>query len=473
MDVTHINLIKNFEFKFDKIVERISNKTEKLKNRKTKLEELLENLKLGFCDIDLISINALNISLDKWYKYINGEDYVAFYNEDIFNLTCKYEVFDNNLFWDLIIQENLVDERNIFAFVRMIHYYWTDLENLNKIIDYVKQFIVDIGSEKEIFKIWKQNFKKIFGTKQKSLDKYLLESLKFKYEKIDEIYQNKALDIKEIDLVANLVQYEYIMYLMKNKINDDTIEIIFHEFKCFFIYSLKPFFREHDTRKVSKTLKEKRNLLLAYLIEHINEYKNMEVKSYYKKNLIEFLLNEQMFEDPRIHKWEDFPTRALNIFVYWLNERDIRFFFECLTDEKSDIHNRKDFWIQNADKIEESVFLLGVNNINKQFKLEINDFKKKYKDKFFDIGAVNSYFTSNVFILKIKNRIYIEFSEYANACYIYDYKDFCDKIRPLYNTVYNRRKLRKSELKQPCCITKFSHNPRWQEDLNDFIKINS
>ena len=162
----------------------------------------------------------------------------------------------------------------------------------------------------------------------------------------------------------------------------------------------------------------------------------------------------------------------MEIFKTWLNERDIKFFFENLIDD--DPHDRRGFWLTNADKIDYAIFVLGsdVPANYKNYK-QINKFKQSASKNIFSIGDNYNLVKSNVFILKMGKIVVLEFSESGNACYVYYYDDYMKKINPNLQTKYSRANLKLSDFKQKdLCIDKFKHDQwgTWQKNMKAFLK---
>lgn len=466
-------LFQKFTNKAERISKEITVQSEKLINKDAKLDILLEKFAIGSIEINIPSYDSRLKSWKKWKTFLLAED-VIFSKEDLYNLIFEFEVISDIKFWNLLSIKTL-SEIHILAIVRMLHYYWTDIDILNDIVEKFKSLLLNYNSTKKIIEQWKLNPKFILGSEEKSLEKILLENIKFHYKNINTIYKNPYLDIKKNDLIANLIQYEYVIYLLGLSANSQEIlNDAFTQFSKFFLHSARPKFSENDTRKISKTLVYKRNDLLALFIIKINNLQIKEVKEFYKNSIINLLLENPEYGDPRITNWHNFENKeALAIFTFWMNEKDIKFFFECLIEDNADIHDRKGFWTSYANHIIESKFLIGNLLCNETYQEEINKLKKMYKNIFLDIGSNNKFFNTNVFILRIKNFIFVEFSSYSNACYVYDYQYYIDKIQPLFATSNNRKKLRIKDLKQKeFAIAKFRHTSKWQELIRFFIEHN-
>ena len=251
-------LFQKFTNKAERISKEITVQSEKLINKDAKLDILLEKFAIGSIEINIPSYDSRLKSWKKWKTFLLAED-VIFSKEDLYNLIFEFEVISDIKFWNLLSIKTL-SEIHILAIVRMLHYYWTDIDILNDIVEKFKSLLLNYNSTKKIIEQWKLNPKFILGSEEKSLEKILLENIKFHYKNINTIYKNPYLDIKKNDLIANLIQYEYVIYLLGLSANSQEIlNDAFTQFSKFFLHSARPKFSENDTRKISKTLVYKRN----------------------------------------------------------------------------------------------------------------------------------------------------------------------------------------------------------------------
>lgn len=424
----------------------------------TKLASLLKDFDLGFIKVFLPPKNPRLISRKKWKQYLEDNELKNLSYDDIFNLAFEFQVLDNMRYVEIL--KNFNADRIIFALVRNIHYYWTDLTNLEKIISAVKNLLKNTNTDKKIIKTWQKSPEYILGSPNLSLEKLLLTAIKHNIVDIDTLYANKQYDIEKFDLLANLIQCEYISYIFQKNDFMKNFDEYFARFKTFFNFSMKPQFRPEDTRTVSESLNDKRNALLAELILMVENYKNSEL---YEQEIIDFIMSIPIYGDPRLKKWENFKyTKALDTIKTWLNKRDIKFFFETLIED--DPHRRKDFWIKYANKVESAEFII-------KYDAKFNN-KSYDSDMVFRVGCVDNLIKSNIFVLKMKDLVILEFSEKNNACYIYD-RDYYDKnLRCLYLTKYSRVNFKKdlSSMKvKEHCLKFFYHGGAWENNVKAFL----
>lgn len=159
--------------------------------------------------------------------------------------------------------------------------------------------------------------------------------------------------------------------------------------------------------------------------DYFNQSINPELN--FKEKLINFLI--KTYGDPRenTYKWNNFNNKsALSILKGWLNEKDIRFFFENLVEDVQTAQDRKGFWIDYcSDKVvEEAKFIFSKEIIAYKLHREniLGQYSRLKNKKMFWLPKLKT----NIFIMKIKNLMIVEFSETGHACYIYDYNKYKD-----------------------------------------------
>lgn len=458
----------NFSDIADSISRNIDAKTEELKNFKI-FDDLTEELKLGIIKIKE-NPNNFNESWEKWEKYLDDNDSSRFNESNILDLCFSYESLNDSRFWNLINTDKFITDSVISYLVRNLHYFWTDLDDFDTKRDIFKSMLGRIDSNREIIKYWKEKPHVIIGDKNRNFVQFLTNLLISKKITINALYKNKKYDIRNCDILSNLVECEVLKEEIKN-INFENITKIYESFKDFIKYSEKS--KTNDSRRTTKSINIAKNNIIAeiiFVVDRLNKENSSRGNSF-KEDLTNFLVDK--LGDPRIINWDNFEEgnklKAKNIIDCWLNERDIKFFFENLID--ADPQYRKDFWIGYAPKIQESLFLLGNNvSANRKNYNEIDNFRNLMPKKFLKIGDSDHNFSTNVFILKIGRLYILEFSEEGNACYFYDEKTYKEHIAPKFNTQHRRQVLKTSELKQQqLCLDKMSHRATWQPKFKEFI----
>ena len=156
------------------------------------------------------------------------------------------------------------------------------------------------------------------------------------------------------------------------------------------------------------------------------------------------LIKNRYYGDPRISGatsyWRYVEENAKHIFITWLAQADLEFFFNIAFKNMPDPHNRKQFWQKyiNSRQLVESHVIWGQTYYN------LPEIKREQEKS----GVKYKYFVNEneccCFILKFNNIYIVEFSEINNAVYFYSNDEFNKRIniqkRNYYNTEVLKRK---------------------------------
>ena len=466
----YVSLFTKFVNNNERMVKEIQNNASVITDNTTQLDSLLEDLDLGYIKVFLPPKNTCLESWKRWKKYLETFDLNIFSENDIYNLAFDYDVLNNDEYWKLLKNRKFISENILFSLIRNLHYYWTDLNNFNKVIKDAEQYLKSINTDKKLITQWKKNPEVILGTQSITLEKILLHAINHNIINLPTLYNNKLYEIQKNDLVANIIQYEYLSEIIQTKTFIEQINYFFELCIEFLNYSIKPEFRNGDERTVSQSLKQKRDSLLAELIVKIDSISRYDEE--YKFKLIEYVLNCAIYGDPRLKEWADYKyAHAMDIFKMWLNERDIEFFFENLID--NDPHNRKGFWLNYTKKIQSAVFVLGNDvEVNRKNYDQIKKFKEISPKNFYKIGDERNTVKSNIFMLNMGSIVVVEFTEINNACFVYYSDDYQRELNPLLQAKSTRAKLKLSSFKDnDLCLERFTHDQwgTWQKNMKIFL----
>lgn len=466
----YVSLFTKFVNNNERMVKEIQNNASVITDNTTQLDSLLEDLDLGYIKVFLPPKNTFLESWKRWKKYLETFDLNIFSENDIYNLAFDYDVLNNDEYWKLLKNRKFISENILFSLIRNLHYYWTDLNNFNKVIKDAEQYLKSINTDKKLITQWKKNPEVILGTQSITLEKILLHAINHNIINLPTLYNNKLYEIQKNDLVANIIQYEYLSEIIQTKTFIEQINYFFELCIEFLNYSIKPEFRNGDERTVSQSLKQKRDSLLAELIVKIDSISRYDEE--YKFKLIEYVLNCAIYGDPRLKEWADYKyAHAMDIFKMWLNERDIEFFFENLID--NDPHNRKGFWLNYTKKIQSAVFVLGNDvEVNRKNYDQIKKFKEISPKNFYKIGDERNTVKSNIFMLNMGSIVVVEFTEINNACFVYYSDDYQRELNPLLQAKSTRAKLKLSSFKDnDLCLERFTHDQwgTWQKNMKIFL----
>ena len=175
--------------------------------------------------------------------------------------------------------------------------------------------------------------------------------------------------------------------------------------------------------------KSQRAAALAKVIHVVDLHRGERSWADALAQLKDFVLQHPELGDPRISSvsWQDFDPRAREIFVSWLSEEDLTFFFELII--KKDPHSRKRFWLKYVKAMKNSYVLVGESDLSYN-SVALNDLRKR--GRHFGRGTG---IDSSAFIMTFGKYVVVEFSEVGNACYLYKSSDFDD----LFGTLKDRR----------------------------------
>lgn len=407
----------------------------------TKLAEFNSMQEMG---LGSISNSKREKILEKWNLYINSNDQsqIKFNLKEIEFLSTQTNIFLNDSFWDLLMDLSAISHKIIIGLVYNIHILWTEIKDFNKIIDSITFMILEHKQENKLIQFWRENIELVLSEKSPI---------------------NLATKLVDENLNLSTLSDKY--YLSLNNTNlGKEIE------KCVLEAKLNKFKREKnikptDLNYIFVTLsgglfsKQEGNKILSLALQIVDECLN-QTKMPCIDTFRDYLLNNIDYKDPREYpeKWLTFEDSGKNIFMKWLNERDIRVFFDLFIDY--DPHRRKDFWLKYAGKVKKTTILKG-NNVQQNFKNkdEINLLIAN-GNKFVPLDA-----PTNAFILEFDNIIAVEFSEAGNACYIYNKESFLQQIN--YRNNYSIEDLKNKVIS----MNIVPHHQGWQGKLLGWLAM--
>ena len=407
----------------------------------TKLAEFNSKQEMG---LNSISISKREKIIKKWDSFINGggNAQIIFNLKEVEFLSTQTNVFLNDSFWDLLMDLPIISHKIIIGLVYNVHVLWKEIVDFNKIIDSITFMILEYKQENKIIQLWKENIELILSEKS---------PINLATKLVDENLNLSALSVK--------------YYLNLNNTNlGKEVE------KCVLEAKLNKFKREKniksaDLSDIFMTLsgglfsKQEGNNILSLALHVVDEV-STQIKMPCIDAFIEYLLSNIDYKDPREYpeKWITFEDSGKNIFMKWLNERDIRVFFDLFIDY--DPHLRKDFWLKYAEKVKKTTILKG-NSVSQNYKNKDEIEKLKLQgNNFIPLDA-----PTNAFILEFDNIIAVEFSEAGNACYIYNKEGFLQQIK--YKNRYYIEDLKNRDL----AINVVSHFRGWQSKLLSWLAV--
>jgi len=185
------------------------------------------------------------------------------------------------------------------------------------------------------------------------------------------------------------------------------------------------------------------------LIPEVEKRGNKEIR----ETLVKFFL--RYLKDPRFPdaiQWRKVSEKARKIFMQWLVQKDIEFFFEVVerTTKKSNWYYRRKFWENYLPYIEETWVILG------------SKARQWITEKEHNFGHLLDE-NQSVFLIKMRGYIFIEWSE-LGACRVYEETTF-----PL---EFGKKRYTASSLRPKVYLYRQIHQGNWQKRLEDWIFFN-
>jgi len=404
----------------------------------TKLSQLSEEVSNGLAPINQ---NRKEKALLKWSKYLENEiKQEEFSIKEIEILSFEPKVILSDLFWDILLNASNITFKMIIGVLYATHRSWTTINNLESILSSIQTLILNNDFDNRIVRFWKENMNIVSSIQTPKLlaDECINNAIG-----IAEVSKKYMLSLEGTEL-ATIIQQKILEERLERYIKNNAIGI--DETK-------------HITEEINQTIfiKDMSNFYYNLLIQAVNSSKIHRHDS--KEYLKDYFLNNIDYNDPRKkpEKWLNFDETGKNIIIAWLNEQDIKIFFDLFVGY--DPHDRRYFWLKYANRIKKIKIIqcptLYQNIKNKE---KIDDLIKKGHKFIKLIGA-----QTNAFILEFENYTIVEFSENGNACYIYK-KDDIQFNKNVDNTI-SIYKL-KDQYK---AINKITHNKNWQYELTNWL----
>lgn len=141
-----------------------------------------------------------------------------------------------------------------------------------------------------------------------------------------------------------------------------------------------------------------------------------------KEDLKQFVLFYPHLGDPRLPGFEgNWPKnhKVTNLFIEWLSQSDIKFFFELFIVNKNDNQGRKNFWLKYAHLVKGTRVIVSAND-QIRFTRQITEMQQKNNNSSLFASIKEKSKDATAFMMDFGNVIIVEFNLENNACYIYD-----------------------------------------------------
>ena len=171
--------------------------------------------------------------------------------------------------------------------------------------------------------------------------------------------------------------------------------------------------------------------------------------------------------DPRLPvntaKWNAIGEEARRRFISWLAQDDLLFFFERVIPDGADPHDRKGFWLQYLDYVEDSCVALSFED---KRKIQAQTLERlSYSD-------ISDSWNVSAFIMRFRGTtdiVVVEFSKPSNAIHIFKTQTFQNNLGQ-FRTSRFKISTSRGGLKDRSCLFKwFSHHSGWQSDVRNYL----
>ena len=223
----YVSLFTKFVNNCDRISNDIQKNASVITGNATQLDSLLEDFDLGYIRVFLPPKNTFLESWKRWQKYLEVKDINIFSENDIYNLAFDYDVLNSEEYWKLLKNSEFITEPILFALIRNLHYYWTDINNFKTVINSLGQYLKSINTDKKLINRWKKQPELILGSYNINLEKILLMAINNNIINLPTIYENKfeteskATKIKAGTIIYPLISTEEGWNYIRTKDGDD------------------------------------------------------------------------------------------------------------------------------------------------------------------------------------------------------------------------------------------------------------
>jgi hypothetical protein len=189
-----------------------------------------------------------------------------------------------------------------------------------------------------------------------------------------------------------------------------------------------------------------------------------EIQGYIK----DFARKSPRLGDPRLPintaKWASVAEQARRKFISWLAQDDLLFFFENVIPDRHDPHDRKRFWLQYLDYVEDSCVALSFED-RRRIRRETFEKLSHSETDSWEVSAFVMRFRGT------KDIVIVEFSKPGNAIYIHETVQF-QKIVGHFRTSQFSISTSGGLKDRASHIARFIHvqpNRRWQNEVRNYL----
>ena len=306
-----------------------------------------------------------------------------------------YILFNKTILNDVDLLESLLkflEPIKSYTLATIIVEYLSKFQN-NKQFDILRSFILEhiVNSNNPTLKKWKTKINFLFTEKATTNTAKLIL---FQKNKNLTRCLKEDIGIEEHLFGSNFIKEVILQALEITKVNIQYVPIVLE--------------LTHLANYPSELLP----VIASSLIPPVEQYNKKEIK----EKLTQFLIEK--LEDPRLPKgrvnWSEVNKEAYEIFIKWLSQKDIEFFFKVIGQASNDPNwkYRQKFWEAYLPFIEKTWVILG------------RDARYLAENKGYKFGILSGGRSDqSAFLVKIGEYIFLEWS-HEGACRVYKKEDF-------------------------------------------------
>ena len=172
------------------------------------------------------------------------------------------------------------------------------------------------------------------------------------------------------------------------------------------------------------------------------------------------------WKDPRLPGgnvlWKDISEKARQIFIRWIIQDDLRFFFDVVAKHCKDpkFADRRDFWLSYIENISMCRPILR-SNLREELGSDIRVRRYMQHRRPGELRGGNR--DQSGFLIRMQDYIFVEFST-AAACRVFKVSNCPFKLQTFQ---YHMQDLRSDK-----CIERFPHQGEWQYRIERWIRFN-
>lgn len=166
-----------------------------------------------------------------------------------------------------------------------------------------------------------------------------------------------------------------------------------------------------------------RDEAIETILIRYNKCSNTEVH----KQLCDFVVDKDVWRNPKLKDvgiataWNRVPEKVWRMVRSWVNEANLRLFFELLAGRSGSDEGRLHFWSRYLDQIQWTRLVFGHETI--QLSRRNPQVRALLAQEYGSYATFQGSKDLDAFLMQIGNYVIVEFSKTGNACYVYPSQD--------------------------------------------------